>query len=73
MPRLFIALELGVDTGNLSKIEEAIKEGFEVKWNGSWLFLMVVPVPNLTVAVLILEGDFVVLLNFITSNKTISS
>jgi hypothetical protein len=31
MPKLFIALELRVDTGNLSKIEESIKEGFEVK------------------------------------------
>jgi hypothetical protein len=38
----------------------------------SCLFLMVVPVPNLTMDVWILEGDFVGLLNLITS-KTISS
>ena len=91
MPKLFIALELRVDTGNLSKIEEAIKEGFEVKQNGSsvwvlgggswelmrlqlesWLFFMVIPMPNLTMDVWILDSDFVGLLNFITS-KTISS
>ena len=34
MPKLFIALELRLDTGNLSKIEEAIKEGFEVNRMG---------------------------------------
>ena len=91
MPKLFIALKLRVDIGNLSKIEEAVKEGFEVKQNGpsvwvlgggswelmrlqleSWLFFMVVPMPNLTMDVWILEGDFVGSLNFITS-KTISS
>ena len=36
------------------------------------VFFMVVPVQNLTMDVWILEGDFVGLLNFITS-KTISS